>query len=260
MAERLPYSRRDFRTNEEYLTRWLVDMGFAAPFGLGLIEGNLGGGKSLFGYTIMWWLKRLFGYKITLDQMPRPAFGQYTYFDVPSDILKEKELIDKIAERSDEWEGPEVEQLKLYKCRAFYDEFYKIAHNRRGMSNLIIEFGDIVKQSRHACTFILCAMPHKNEVDVKAIDAYVTVDIRAAWSMIKPDTANYIVYNRASMVESVFTIFGPNYYGLYNSQNPIRSRKNIDAKEYKKWQKKLSGIGVDNEVEERSERKSYARS
>ena len=258
MAERLPYSRRDFRTNEEYLTRWLVDMGFAAPFGLGLIEGNLGGGKSLFGYTIMWWLKRLFGYKITLDQMPRPAFGQYTYFDVPSDILKEKELIDKIAERSDEWEGPEVEQLKLYKCRAFYDEFYKIAHNRRGMSNLIIEFGDIVKQSRHACTFILCAMPHKNEVDVKAIDAYVTVDIRAAWSMIKPDTANYIVYNRASMVESVFTIFGPNYYGLYNSQNPIRSRKNIDAKEYKKWQKKLSGIGTEDE--EKSERKSYARS
>jgi hypothetical protein len=256
MAERLPYSRRDFRTNEEYLTRWLVDMGFASPFGLGLIEGNLGGGKSLFGYTIMWWLKKLFGFPITLDQMPRPAFGSYKYFDVPSDILKEKELIDKIAERSDEWEGPEVDQLKLYKCRAFFDEFYKIAHNRRGMSNLIIEFGDIVKQSRHANTFILCAMPHKNEVDVKAIDSYVTVDIRAAWSMIKPDTANYIVYNRASLVESVFTIFGPNYYSLYNSQNPIRSRKNIDAKEYKKWQKKLSGIGT--EEEEKTERKSYA--
>ena len=258
MAERLPYSRKDFRTNEEYLTRWLVDMGFVGSFGLGLIEGNLGGGKSLFGYTIAWWVKRLFGVKITLDQQPRPVFGEYTYFEVPADLLREKELDDAIAARGDVWEGPEIAQLKLYKRFVFIDEFYKIAHNRRGMSNLMMEFGDEIKQIRHKDTFVLCAMPHKNEVDVKQIDQYISVDIRAAWSMIKPDTANYIVYNRASMVESVFTIFGPNYYPLYNSKNPIRSRKNIDAKEYKKWQNKLSGIGV--EEEEKSERKSYARS
>ena len=251
MSERLPYTRRDFKTNEEYLSNWLKDMGFVGSVGLGLIEGNLGGGKSLFGYTISWWVKKLFGMKITLDQMPRPVFGEYTYFDVPADLLKEKELDDIIAARGDVWEGPEVDQLKLYKRFAFFDEFYKIAHNRRGMSNLMIEFGDEIKQIRHKDTFVLCAMPHKNEVDVKQIEQYISVDIRAAWSMIKPDTANYIVYNRASMVESVFTIYGPNYYGLYNSKNPIRSRKNIDAKEYKKWQKRLSGIG--NEEPERKQ-------
>jgi hypothetical protein len=257
MAERLPYSRRDFRTNEEYLTRWLVDMGFVGSFGLGLVEGNLGGGKSLFGYTIAWCVKKLFGTKITVDQMPRPVFGDYTYFEVPSDLLREKELIDKIAERGDVWEGPEIPQLKLYKRFAFFDEFYKIGSKRRTGTNLILEFSDVVKQSRHMDSFILCAMPHKNEVDAQAIESYITVDIRAAWSMIKPDTANYIVYNRNNLVESVFTIFGPNYYPLYNSKNPIRSRKAIDAKEYKKWQKRLSGIGTE---EEKPERKSYARS
>jgi len=235
MSERLPYSRRDFKTNEEYLSRWLVDMGFAAPFGLGLVEGNLGGGKSLFGYTIAWWIKRLFGTKITVDQIPRPCFGEVTEFVMPEDILKEKELIDRIAERGDTWEGPEMRQLKLFNRFVFLDEFYKVAHNRRGMTNQMIEFGDIIKQLRHLGTFILCAMPHKNEVDIKGIEQYISVDIRAAWSMIKPDTANYIVYNRANLVESTFTIYGPTYYPLYNTKNPIRSRKNLDKKDYKKF-------------------------
>lgn len=255
MAERLPYSRRDFRTNEEYLTRWLVDMGFVGSFGLGLIEGNLGGGKSLFGYTIAWWVKRLFAVPITVDQVPRPAFGASTYFEIPSDLLREKELIDKIAARGDTWEGPEIEQLKLYKRFVFIDEFYKVAYKRRGQTNLILEFGDIVKQARHMDTFILCAMPHKREVDVGAIDDYIDIDIRAAWSMIKPDTANYIVYNRKTLIESVFTIYGPNYYGLYNSKNPIRSRRNIDKKEYKEHKDRLAGKGQ----EEETEQKQYAK-
>jgi len=242
MAERLPYTRRDFPSIVEYLKRWLVDMGFVGGFGLGLIEGNLGGGKSLFGYTISWWVKKLFGTKITLDQVPRAAFGEFTYFEVPADLLREKELTDIIAARGDEWTGPEVNKLKLYQRFAFFDEFYKIGSNRRGMTNLMLEFGDSVKQARHGDSFILCAMPHKNEVDVKNIEQYITIDIRAAWSMIKPETANYIVYNRNTMIESVFSIFGPNYYALYNSKNPIRSRKTIDPKEYKKWQNRLSNI------------------
>lgn len=236
MAERLPYTRRDFASTADYLRQWLQDMGFVGSFGLGLIEGNLGGGKSLFGYTISWWVKTLFGVKITVDQMPRPAFGDYTYFEVPDDLLKERELIDKIAARGDTWDGPEVSRLKLYHRFAFFDEFYKIGSNRRGMTNLMLEFGDVLKQARHMDTFILCAMPHKNEVDVKNVDQYITLDIRAAWSMIKPDTANYIVYNRMNMVESVFSIFGPNYYPLYNTKNPIRSRRNIDPKAYKRLQ------------------------
>jgi hypothetical protein len=241
MAERLPYSRRDFRTNEEYLTRWLVDMGFVGSFGLGLVEGNLGGGKSLFGYTIAWWVKRLFGIGITLDQMPRPAFGASTYLEIPSDLLREKELIDKIAARGDVWEGPEIPWLKLYKRFVFIDEFYKIAYKRRGQTNLMLEFSEIIKQARHMDTFILCAMPHKREVDVTAVDDYIDIDIRAAWSMIKPDTANYIVYNRKTLIESVFTIYGPNYYPLYNSKNPIRARRNIDLKDYKKHKDRLAG-------------------
>lgn len=244
-VERLPYTRKHFKTIEEYMRQWLVDMGFVGRFGLGLITGNLGAGKSLFGYTIAWWVKKLFGMQITVDQRPEAPFGKYTLFNVHEDILKEKELIDKIAQRGSEWTGPEVEQLKLYKTFAFFDEFYKVAHNRSSMGVLTREFEDIVKQIRHMDSFFLLAMPHKNEVDVKGIDQYVNIDVQAAWCLFRPDTAVYTVYNRDTTVESPFTIYGPNYYAIYNSKNPITTRKSIDTKDYKKWQRKMSANVID---------------
>jgi hypothetical protein len=83
-------------------------------------------------------------------------------------------------------------------------------------------------------------MPFKNEVDTKGIDQYITIDIQAAWSIYKPDTAIYIVYNRDTLYESPFTIYGPNYYALYNTKNPITSQKFVDPKLYKNWMKKVS--------------------
>lgn len=249
-CERLPYNRGHFKSTADYMRQWLVDMGFVGGFGLGLVEGGLGGGKSLFGYTVALWVKHLFGIKVTVDQQPTPKFGEYTYFDIRDDLLKEKELIDRIARRGDRWEGPEVEQLKLYKHFVFFDEFYKVAHKRRSMNILTLELEDIIKQIRHMDTFLLVAMPRKNEVDVGGIETYITVDIRASWAMFKPDTALYTVYNRNLNVESTFSIYGPNYWDYYNSKNPIRTRRAIDPKEFKKWQKKISGGNGEGEEEE----------
>lgn len=243
---RLPYTERDFKTTKDYMRRWLIDMGFVGSFGLGLVEGQLGGGKSLFGYTVAKWVKSLFGIRVTVDQMPKPKFGEYTYFELPGDLLKEKELIDKIAQRGDEWTGPEVEQLKLFRRFVFIDEGYKLVHKRHSMNILTREFEDIVKQLRHLDTFLLIAMPSRRAADVQEIQEYITVDIRASWSMCKPDTANYIVYNNRTGFESVISIYGPNYWDYYNSKNPIRTRRTITPKEYKEWERKLKGNG-DNE-------------
>ena len=63
--------------------------------------------------------------------------------------------------------------------------------------------------------------------------------------LVPPDTAVYTVYNRDTTVESPFTIYGPNYYPIYNSKNPITTRKTIDTGDYKKWRKKMSANTID---------------
>jgi len=240
---RLPYRQSDFRTVDDYLRQWLPDMGLVCKdgFGMGLITGERGAGKSLFGYTVAWWVRRLFGVRITLDHAPRPEFGDFTKFNLPWDLLWERKWMDDIAKRGDEWEGEELKKLKLLKSFVFWDEFYQVAHKRNTMGIMTREFEDIVKQLRHLDSFFLMAMPQKKEVDTTGIDDYVTVDIGASWSLYRPDTANYIVYNRQTMVESPFTIYGPNYYPLYRSKNPIHARKWISPDEYKKWMKTMYG-------------------
>ncbi len=241
---RLTYTRNDFRPGwkgmEEYMWNWLQDMGFRCGhdgYGVGLIEGQRGAGKSLFGYTIAWWVRHLFNVGITFDNKPETIFGDYTFFDLPWDLLKERKYTDDVAKRGSRWEGEEIQKLKLYKCFAFFDEFYQVAHKRSVMGIMTREFEDLLKQLRHLDSFFLMAMPDKNEVDTQGIDAYVTVDIQASWSTYARNRALYVVYNRQKMITSPFSIYGPNYYGLYRSKNPIRARKWIDPKLYKKWLK-----------------------
>ena len=242
-VERLPYTRKHFPTIDAYMRQWLVDMGFVGRGGLGLITGRPGAGKSLFGYTILWWVKKLFGIQCTVDAKPNPdTFGKFDFFE-HTKILDEIEKADKMARESTEWLN--TDDLIFYKRMVLLDEFYKLAHNRNCMNILTRQFEYVIKQWRHYESFFLCSMPFKNEVDTKGIDQYITIDVQAAWSLYKPETALYVVYNRDTLVESPFTIYGPNYYALYNTKNPITAQKFVDPKRYKDWIKRVNS-DVDN--------------
>ena len=122
-----------------------------------------------------WSIREIFGLPVSADFTAlNSKFGNSEYLsdlDIVDELVKisetselkarqrlSAEIVDEIIKKNGS---------KLYKHVVLWDEIYKKASNRRGMENINLLVGDIMKQQRHFKSIFLFAAPAENELDKK---------------------------------------------------------------------------------------------
>lgn len=214
---------------DEEWDRYFIDtMGLKQ--GIVAIVGQPGAGKTTWAVSMAHKLKKRYGIPVTSDFQFRKAFGAYEFFK-HGDLLAEKERVNEIAEGSAEWSS-DTDSM-FYRHVVIIEEAYKGLDKRRPSDNFLMELTSILAQWRHFQSLFLLLTIELDWLDQKRVDPLVTHEVHCSFNLFRPDTSSYIVYNRNTHVEARMNVYGPNYWPLFNSFNPITTRHRITKKEYK---------------------------
>lgn len=184
-------------------------------YGVVLVKGDPGSGKSTWGFSTAWIRRKLWGYPVVSNVLAKPAFGEYTYLDTESlvgEFLKvnaavEKEVRQwkhskKLSPRDEEvagsaWEGSNI---ALHNSTIIWDEGYGSLDKRRFMSPKMILLSYLVQQQRHFnCLIIIMASTDKMLDDIR-INPFASHEVNCGHF---PDlgVSFYNVYHRYSPIQ-----------------------------------------------------------
>lgn len=162
--------------------------------GLMLVTGPAGAGKTMFGNTVGWKMKRYFGKTVFLDYRPRRLFGVYHPFD-------EAVLVEQLARMGNvatgEVIGANKEQLQgmasewvskqgivfLKNSVMVLDEFKRYHHNRRPHNPMGIVLSQVYDIWRHLDILIIGLAIDKHELDRFSCIPKLTYEVRCEWLM-----------------------------------------------------------------------------
>jgi hypothetical protein len=276
---RLPYSRRDFgneareefpegtdgdrqyievrRLGDRSYLKYFIEEMFTGYEGRGklqstaLVTGTLGTGKTCYLAFLGWNIKDIFGMPVSTDfgSLKREVFGDYEYLDdlsIVDELIKvsntEKERIRKklSAEAADAL--LKENKSKLYKHVVLWDEIYKKASNRRGMDNINLLVGDIMKQQRHFKSLFIFAAPAQNEIDGKIVRQYVNVEVTgvkltpniripldAPPELVRENWTLYDHYNNITLVKEPYLLYREPFHRLFDSASLPTIRQKLTA-------------------------------
>lgn len=238
IARRLPVRYKDFSSDgidnmacKKAYMRYLI-VSLKMTVGLMVITGKRGAGKTLFAWMLSYYRKELFNLPCTCDHPPKRAFGDFTLFEYDTIFGEEGELnkITKMAQSGTEWEDDS--DSILHRRTIWLDEAYRYCPRRRPMASMNIAVGDFIKQIRHLQSLMIMASISLDDLDVNHVENEIDVEVHARKSLYKHDTFYYEIYNRNELIEHTLEVYGPNYYPLYNTNNPIAKRMKIQKKDY----------------------------
>lgn len=242
--------------------KYFIENMFIGPAGSGilqttaLITGNLGVGKTCLLTYLGWNIREIFGMPVSADftALIPETFGEYEYLsdlDIVDEMVKISEASELKARKKLSVEVADAlikaNGSKLYQHVVLWDEIYKKVSNRRGMENINLLVGDIMKQQRHFKSIFLFAAPAENELDKKMMNQYVTVDITGMKltpnenvlldvppEQNRENFSYFHVYNRIKYTESSILLFRPPWHALFDSESPPTIRQKITTGEMTK--------------------------
>ena len=146
-------------------------------YGTLLVQGHRGGGKSMFGYWVLWHMKNYFGRKVGSDKMPAPEFGECEFV-----------TIDKIAEQLKIMDQAQVEDGDFQSAHSWLegmavlcDEFYRLVDKRNTMSIENRMVNDIIFQIRHYRIQLIGIAPDIDLLDAQRTQLYANAVATCIW-------------------------------------------------------------------------------
>ena len=138
--------------------------------------------------------------------------------------------------------------ISLHKKIIAWDEVYLRFEKRRWMDPLSILYSHVIFQYRHYYSLILMAAPSVNIIDPRA-NTYVTHEIGCSWEQYRQinnvayeiKMAHYHIYDRATDNFSILHLYGPNWWPLFDSFQPIQPRRRLIGKKTERGWEKLGG-------------------
>ena len=196
-----------------------------------LIEGRKGSGKSLFAVTLAYKLKELFGRPAIMDFHPRPAFGKYKFLDQAM-FIDEIEKISTVAKKTKVKEVNEAVEFSLSKLGVdlsestmILDEAYRYFDCRTPSDKLVRIYGYFIAQSRHYKNSIFILVPSRRMVDWR-VRQQIDIVVKVAFDQ-RTQVVTGCCFNYTTGENKVLKIYGPNYYGLYDSWGAVATRAKI---------------------------------
>lgn len=156
-------------------------------WGLWIVHGPRGSGKSGFAASTAFYLKELYGRKIGSNFPLKDAFGEYRTVSV-NDIRDQRERLAWLANKgSPDWENQdlEAEGIWLPGMVILDDEFYQEVDKRRCMSQDNKELTDFNLQIRHFDVTFIGLAPDKELLDTQRINnaSLVSTEVRCVYDI-----------------------------------------------------------------------------
>lgn len=153
-------------------------------WGMWVIDGPRGSGKSGFAAVMAFYFKQLYGRPIASNFALKPAFGEYRSFTL-DDIRDQMERLNHLE--SADWQGADLAEKGIWLPRHVIldDEFHRKMDLRRTMTNENKILRDLVKEIRHYDVTWLGLTPDRTHLDAKTIQnpIFMSTDVRCMYEV-----------------------------------------------------------------------------
>ena len=206
-------------------------------YGLTLVQGGRGGGKSMFGWWDLWHMENYFGRQVGGDRLPRPGeFNNFHYTDI-NEICDQLDLMDEADKDTGDFHSA---HSWLEGMAVMCDEFYRLVDKRRTQSKENQKVTDIVFQIRHYGIHLIGIAPDVNLLDVQRIQEYANAVATCVWmsngvySHIKIRPIETMgekgVQRVAGKVDNLY-LSSKIWGNAYHTKNPYGSRPHLNKVE-----------------------------
>lgn len=203
----------DFRLREGLNWRQRKDAEFMRSIskGVGLISGDPGSGKDLFGGSTAFMQKYYFPQRrALLDFLPRRAFGEYVPFgmremmgeinkmakkagvegcETSKDPKEEEEFGERIENETIKWATEGEGELLFTDAVWYMQELRPKAYNRNPSARTNKFIGGVLTVWRHLDLLTMGTHTDPEEIDYKAFLKKVTWRAKCSWSITRPNTS-----------------------------------------------------------------------
>ena len=166
-------------------------------WGMWIIDGPRGSGKTGFAVTVAFYFKHLFGRPVASNFPLKPAFGEYMTFTM-DDIKGQIERLNHLEENAgtSDWQAVDLQSQGIWLPRRVIldDEFHRKMDKRRTMSNENKVLRDLVKEIRHYDITWLGLTPDKEHLDSKSVNnpLFMSTEARCLYEVDELTNRHYI--------------------------------------------------------------------
>lgn len=209
-------------------------------FGVVMVNGDLGSGKSAWGAVTSWIRRQYFGYPVVSNVLLKPSFGEYSYIDTPRMVAEMrkinrvlKDVIEKFGSghvlpdeaktmMEELWEKSGT---NLWRRTILLDEGYGSFEKRRGQSSKLLLNSYLIQQARHYESLVIVIASSSNLLDRYRLLDHITHQVSCT-HIADLEMSLYRVHNRKmpfmeGVNPGVQRIFIPNWAGLWDSWVPV---------------------------------------